>query len=641
MNAKSKLPAGRLPIAGLMVLALAAIGGAVWGAGAFEQSRQSRASSGDLCASCHEAQHVQGVHAPLACGTCHAEAVQRAVQLSWSSWGIGTPAEHGKTAACTACHGEQGSGPLRSEGHVQHGAEQASCLDCHRDAHEVTTEVQCARCHEDLQTHGPAQEAPCATCHKFASAAAETPSVSFHTADGSGRVDASRVHGSMDCRRCHNPHDDERTTVQCQDCHRGRFEEELAQAPPFHQECSGCHEVHASREQLAVDCLGCHVYPKGKHHWGAKPEGTSLEEQKATRAHITHGGQCGTCHTPHTWRADDARCATCHENQAQTLAVHGGADHQRCQSCHRPHEPRPTAAVCSSCHKAQHRDQTRAPEEHRDCLSCHDAHGARPQPAQRCSSCHQAEARPTATHQGPCVSCHLPHGSAMTPASDCASCHRDVHPKVRAHKPCSSCHQPHQPATQATTVCATCHAPIVAAGARWGASKAQKGVNPHGAAQQCLACHEPHAEQSTQACQRCHQAQSTPQHMGRTPGHSQCIDCHAPHQAKPAGAASWWNRCARCHQAEAQAIKGLVGTHGQCSACHRPPGPPLPRCSTCHASIASQLGHREHAQSECASCHTNHGTPRVQKKQCLGCHENMSQHFADAPRCQSCHLFGK
>lgn len=612
-------------------------------------------SDGRLCVSCHDAPPHEGGHATFDCDGCHRVDDALALDLALAREGLMLPPPHDETQPCTTCHDSSPTSALAAEGHRAHASATPDCSSCHTDPHGAAAPRTCESCHADVALHGPTRETPCTTCHAFRPAApddAVLPEAAVaHEADLAGvhpiEIGADRVHGAMDCRRCHDPHADDEapTTVRCEDCHRGHLGEEQETAPLGHQSCTGCHEPHAPRATPAVDCLQCHAYPAEGHGWDARPPTATgpaftEAEQAATRARITHEGRCATCHEPHTWAASPTRCASCHEENAATIAALPAGAHGACATCHEAHEPQPTGQVCRSCHADVHASGAGTPAAHQDCLSCHDAHEGRPSAAVACASCHQSEhvqlVRSTVQHRD-CLSCHEQHGAPLGPTPGaCASCHTEPalafasapRASVPAEHQCASCHRPHEFLADAGAItrCATCHTDVVSAHA------SHRGT--------CTSCHEEHGAPLGQApdCASCHDDVHP-----SVASHADCRACHQPHQA----AADALRRCESCHATEARASASWPASsphRADCMACHQAHDEPTQTaCASCHAERASRAHMGGH--TDCTGCHEPHrappATPSGWWARCADCHRPEATAVTGLPGthgdCASCH----
>lgn len=681
----------------LLVVAFVGIA-AVLGALVTRQRAVDERTDGRLCARCHEAPADHGAHSSLACEGCHQVDDALARSLWLADQGLVHTPDHAATEACSSCHDTSPGSALATEGHRAHTSATPECASCHTDPHGDAAPVACVTCHADVPLHGPTAQTSCTSCHVFR---ASTPELAVapdatvsHEADLAAvatSVGPDRVHGAMDCRRCHDPHAADAAaapTVVCQDCHRGHLAQEQASAPLGHQTCTGCHQPHAPRTAVASDCLRCHTHPVPGQGWQARPPtdaGPQITDAEiaATRAGITHDGHCATCHEPHTWVASTARCASCHEENAASVAALPPDTHTSCTTCHEPHSPRPTAQVCRSCHTDVHvplpgsvarAGSPSMPAAHEDCLSCHDPHRGRPSAAVACASCHQSEhvqlLRSTVQHQD-CLSCHENHGAPLAPtAIACANCHADpvrafataAPASVPAEHVCANCHVPHAFLADGGAIarCASCHAQAVSAhashrgtctschenhGAPLGAAATCTGchtdVHPtlayHG---DCTQCHQPHhaAVDAMTRCGECHtvEASAASHWPTSTPHHADCMACHQAHDETTR------TTCASCHAD--RAVPQHMGAHEGCTGCHAPHRAPpetpsgwWARCADCHAPEATAVAGIPGSHGTCASCHHTPGPPLPT---CVSCHSeprplNHAAHASE--RCSSCH----
>ena len=596
------------------------------------------ASTGGLCTSCHAEPRSGWTHGSSACDTCHTTDESLAFALWQANLGLREPPPHSEVGegTCNGCHGAVG-GPLESEGHAAHArVGELACASCHGDVHDRADPVSCESCHAAVGRHGETAHTPCTTCHVFGSSSVVASIGGFGPAAAGLRSDAmgwSRLHGAMDCRRCHDPHREEPLEVRCESCHRGHLEDEQAAGPDGHRDCVGCHAPHAPRDQPAVDCLGCHTYPSAGSGWETVPS-TTAPSPAATP--ITHGGRCGTCHEAHTWVASEDRCEQCHADQARGLDALAPDSHAGCTSCHEAHEPPPDSSVCATCHAEVHAAAANAPVRHRDCLSCHDAHGGRPQAAETCATCHaaaHAQSLSSVPAHRRCASCHATHGAPLRPtARSCASCHSDPSVALAAARPdlptehrCGSCHQSHRFLADggALSRCAACHTETTAAHAshRGACTTCHESHDaPLGGAGDCAACHaDVHPRVAEHAdCRGCHQ----PHEMGAR-ALEQCAACHGPltraARSWPSGTAHA-GRCADCHEAHAedrlrscescharQANRAHTGGHPSCVQCHAPHDPRpaaadgwWSRCSSCHADEARAVERASGTHARCS-----------------------------------------
>ncbi len=664
---------GKLALAVVAAAVVVTVAAGLGVSGARDEAVRA-AATGGLCASCHAEPSSHWTHGDASCDSCHSTDEPLAFALWQADLGLRDPPAHSGVDAttCGGCHGAAG-GPLESEGHDVHvrGGELA-CASCHGGVHDDVDPTACESCHAEVERHGATADTSCTTCHAFGSTSAVALGAVDPAAAGlpSDAMGWSRLHGAMDCRRCHDPHREEPLEVRCETCHRGHLEAEQAAGPEGHRDCVGCHAPHAPREQPAVDCLGCHTYPSAGSGWETI---LSASAPAPMAVPVTHEGRCGTCHEPHTWVASEGRCGQCHADQARSLAALPSESHGGCTTCHEAHEPPPEGSVCAGCHTEVHA-AAGVPGRHRDCLSCHDAHGGRPDPTETCTSCHAAVHAQTLTtapaHQR-CASCHAAHGAPLRPTpSACGTCHSDPAVALAAARPglpaahrCSSCHQPHRfvAGGAALSRCAACHTETIAA------HSSHRGA--------CTTCHEAHAAPlgGVTDCAACH-ADVHPSVAGHTAGRGchephemgaralgQCADCHGPltrtARTWPAGTAHS-GRCADCHEAHRedrfrscescharQANRAHTGGHPSCVQCHAPherrPAAGQgwwSRCSSCHADEARAVEQANGTHARCSSCHQPPGPPLPS---CASCHEGASRQLAHRSHasepCASCH----
>jgi hypothetical protein len=715
---------GGTALAGLLAtLALALAGMAALGASSAGHDAEEEASSGRLCAGCHTTAHASGEHAGLACGGCHAVDRELADRLAWSTTGVASLPDHAEITACGQCHEERPGAAVTSEGHRAHAHVEGSCAGCHEALHTGDAPAACERCHADVARHGPTADVACTSCHLFGAERALVTPDGAATDDGgiTGALEAfaglgaglgagthgrappigHRVHGAMDCRQCHDPHQAEQAQITCENCHRGYLAEQVRTSA--HDGCTDCHEAHGDRERSGVDCLQCHTYPERGRGWIVDPAGVPEAVRAATRARLTHDGDCASCHDPHTSEASFVRCAGCHGEETAAVDTLPDGAHDGCPTCHQPHEPAPTSTVCTSCHADVHAPSSNV-AQHRDCLSCHDPHYGRAMAQRSCSSCHADAHRQTqasASAHRDCLSCHEEHGAPLGPtASSCAGCHADQGRTMTAsgvpdaHR-CGSCHEPHRFAAGngATTRCASCHTQTVSAhashrgtctgcheehGAPLGdaascaASSCHQAVHPSIAGHlACGSCHTPHqpAVRALDTCGTCHgrEVANAARWPRQSPHRGECTACHVPHDERRAPDDRGGDRttlCGSCHAP--QTARAHTGGHDGCTGCHDPHDAPASAsglggawwasCASCHATqaraVAASTGtHGQCAACHqspgpplptCASCHTGTRTPRLGHTQhaeasCASCHADHGTPPPSPDTCRSCH----
>jgi hypothetical protein len=673
--------------------------------------------------------HTRG-HQDADCGSCHTTSLATGYSLLWKEMihSKNVP-KHGavKSAECTSCH-EKNPVEWReiqaTEGHRAHlGAKNVDCISCHgENAHdaEASTEKLCLNCHDASRLHRAVANAEtCLSCHSFAVSTRLSqqptatgckgchadPTKAAQLASGAPMkaIDAQAIHGRLDCKLCHDPHGHKPAIPEgqpvCARCHQiqqqsagaldaGVAEETAGSAG--HKDCLGCHEPHAPRNTALKSCARCHE--KNARGLAEPPTAAMLAgippNPLRTQSSALKHESCTSCHLPHTWRAEQNGCVTCHEDKALLLLTRSPPQHDACTTCHDVHGPPPTGAVCLSCHsKTKGRHVALAPPSHKDCASCHDPH--QPSPADTrpvCVKCHLTQA--TDVLHGPerharqsCFGCHKPHENPMPAPNLCAKCHTGEATLVATagpelHRSCTSCHATHQFAIKdVAAACTSCHGSSRAKAPEAGIvdleagphkgdcktchtlhgppgvpkaacfkchDKVEAGFKPpneqHGA---CKSCHEPHlpASAAVGRCAACHTGEaSVAVAWPAVSAHAQaCNGCHTPHDV------STKKPCASCHQKEA--ASAFSGKH-KCVQCHAPhQAPPgtgpawWSRCSSCHAGKVETVKHEGPTHSDCKNCHEPHafGIPA-----CTLCHNDIggkglhavTQHAA---KCDACH----
>ncbi|MBI2375078.1 MAG: hypothetical protein HYV07_13865 [Deltaproteobacteria bacterium] len=627
------------------------------------------------------------------------------------------------------------------------------CLDCHQAHEAAPAGEPCLKCHDKVVLHeSKMSELECLDCHDFLAPSPDeqlrpgagacrkchSESAPPHTSDGRvishqaqvgtatmawtmkdwladdnaklakvfNRVRTSSsaplpsngvtafipeewVHGGVDCRMCHNPHEDEaakrRSGKLCQRCHKRSQLWTEEGRPEEHRRCPSCHAGHAERGFPQKNCQRCHedkhasLHPKSctncheQHTWKASGRDCgSCHADKAIElfdtAPLKHD-PCTNCHDPHEGRKPGEACATCHKDKGATVRVSSAERHRQCVGCHTPHGPKPIGSeVCGSCHEDQARGSEAAASHppkgvalvdapHAKCRDCHrTTHGSPERDSGTCRSCHQEQFDGARVNKAPpkhqeCLSCHVPHQQKIRPtAAACGKCHeRQSRPDyVGAHQgDCLKCHPPHRSFEDPPTKCANCHKEIQ--------PKASPRADKH---RDCRNCHLPHRTraQAKERCATCHQQQLAKLTAWTAiPDHLQCASsCHEGHDVTKL------RDCRRCH--ERQATAAGKSKHDQCQKCHNPhemkdlgPAAKWADCGRCHGDKAKAIASRGPTHSSCAKCHRPHrferprcdschtaiadeGVHRVEKHQeCPDCHDTHHGKKPGRPECVKCH----
>jgi predicted CXXCH cytochrome family protein len=342
--------------------------------------------------------------------------------------------------------------------------------------------------------------------------------------------------------------------------------------------------------------------------------------------------ECTQCHQPHASRFAkmlDAKapelCATCHEDRVKASLASGPAQHRDCAVCHQPHAGEGKALLamkggadlCLNCHDGLAKRLAQAtvhpPVKNPGCGACHDIHAGQGASllkmgqAELCATCHDPRTAAFASKHGGrnmaqanCAACHDPHAGGTSqllsqghpPFTDgeCTSCHEGTAAKLGKGR---------------ADACGDCHDDKVVEGNH--ASKYQG----------CTACHQPHAgfepalfpertEQGT--CTRCHDAAPFSKQNHHAEGGA-CHLCHDPHGAKDKflvreGA----DLCIGCHETAADHTHPMgegttdprTGKTLNCVSCH-----------TVHSSDQLMLLAKEPRRELCLECHSSRGEPTV------------------------------
>ncbi len=638
------------------------------------QARTSRS----FCVNCHATVRTHGTgHRDAPCQSCHQSGLAARLALGVARFTGARPAAgHAvpRSSTCATCHRDHtpNGAFATTSGHNAHarGAHPVDCIRCHGGSlHERPSRTEtCMSCHASVPMLAePRDERSCVRCHDFTTDPTTAVAALRTGVTGTGpQIDASRIHGGVDCRLCHNPH---RPTndpaaplgTRCTQCHRGNIQAQVEAGPAGHRTCLGCHAVHADRRNGAPQCDRCHTAPQRTLIPGAPVPGAPATLARAARGRrgapvpppvapgasgappaagtggvttalrtwvtlpnvrppaipdadwlaanarprnptFTHGGRCASCHRPHTWRAQATDCRNCHNAMATSLGLETPHGRNGCLGCHDPHGPRPNASACAACHATQARSARSAP----------------PAPHRLCTSCHQ------------------PHDPVRPTAATCSHCHQAMRDRMAGgppqHQNCISCHTPHgPPRPQTPGVCSNCHSTVT----NWFAT------NAHPPQHRCEGCHANHdfsRPAARTACMRCHQdlASHRGSHM------SDCVSCHTPHAPVPARDV---HNCISCHTT--QVLSGpprMQAGHARCQGCHQPHRPratAATQCGNCHAAqratASSWPAGSPHA-GNCVQCHQPH-RPDGAFPVCGSCHapQANTNHFGRHAACIMCH----
>jgi len=420
---------------------------------------------GQDCAQCHGQQRpfaeapgfvhqrfaLDGAHARVECGQCHAPGSERAIENEELA--------QLDVRGCAACHDDPHA--ANAAGDVAASLrfdDSGDCRRCHdatawrsarpspdehaqlgfslRGAHAA---ADCASCHGDAQraplwTAAAPALASCAACHQHEHSAALVTAATAEVAPADG------------CADCHRDVD--------ADWSQGRITPAqhlvtgFALATPHADlACAKCHDG-AGRElrfpgRAASDCVACHQDAHG--------------EQFGSGATLR---QCTECHDAHAFRPHRFGVAA----HAQTYALTGAHDAVACSACHRQvvdgvRRFVDTPTACRQCHDDVHAgrfDAASLPQRvdgRAGCARCHDTQGFRTVVGDfdhgawtgyplggahakvACADCHSqpSRARLGAVPGQSCADCHVdPHLGQFAPAGggrvggDCRRCHGEA-----------------------------------------------------------------------------------------------------------------------------------------------------------------------------------------------------------------------
>lgn len=230
------------------------------------------------------------------------------------------------------------------------------------------------------------------------------------------------------------------------------------------------------------------------------------------------------------------------------------------------------------------------------------------------------------------------------PPAPCSSCHdqpgewkakKAVHAPVAADE-CLACHSPHASRhgsllrRDVTRTCLSCHEDL---------GEAMRSGRRHGALvteRACLTCHEPHAadrenllaKRPVELCVTCHENRGKLDAMAHPhppAADGECLSCHDPHVSKHAALRTEEEPalCTACHDTADAAL----------AKAHKGIAISAARCASCHDPHGSESAgmmraavHPPFAEGTCEVCHEPAGKPAAEmrsgaKELCLACHD--------------------
>jgi nitrate/TMAO reductase-like tetraheme cytochrome c subunit len=502
---------------------------------------------------------------------------------------------------CMSCHVMET--PFQRFSESEH--RELSCHDCHQQSIFASARqmvLWVAQRPEDISDHAPVPNARCENCHV------------------TGEPESWRRIRETAGHKIHLESSDTALAgVECVTCHGV----EVHRFTPVDATCgtTGCHDDVRIRlgkmaEQSSLHCVACHRFTAevgaeagsadAQHAIGPRlAQCNACHEMRAMipdfdPARDPHGGECGTCHNPHTQeRSEEAglRCAACHDDWSRQ-PFHQGPAHasvgQSCTLCHAPHRAAVDASDCVGCHREVSSRPGIDPAMRRKLAATLplETSAAPPASAEEKGAMKGGESGGAAAlgeivvagrtfshavHAGlPCLRCHDPASTrsvaSFTPPQGCDECH---HGEVAAASGCAECHS---------------------AGELAGRRPAEIRVAVANHAPRTGSAAFDHADHDALLCESCH-----------TPTRSQelradaasCTACHENHHAAD-------RTCGECHSGvNIQSAHHGIDPHVACDACHEGATiaallPDRGFCLTCHADMAA---HQAASPQSCSSCH--------------------------------------
>ena len=224
-------------------------------------------------------------------------------------------------------------------------------------------------------------------------------------------------------------------------------------------------------------------------------------------------------------------CTKCHNNEPEAIKQNGGLHKTEigCLDCHTEHPPVGTQAI---------------PQ----CSMCHEPDNSPHYILANCNGCHQNPHTP--------LNISVENSAAVT--TGCNTCHGDKGEELKQF-----------PSKHTKLNCTECH------------------PSNHKKIDNCLVCHEPHAEfMAYQDCLRCHKP-------------------HSPRDIKYADDTPSRD-CGACHGELEEMLAKNQSRHQtlKCAYCHKTRHPTVPNCRECHPN-AHDRGLLKSFNSDCLKCHGN------------------------------------
>jgi hypothetical protein len=316
----------------------------------------------------------------------------------------------------------------------------SECYQCHKDIHQNTVGLDCARCHTPASWLVNNIEA----LHR------------------TSRFPLMGAHKTADCIQCHKSESYARYDVQgvlCIDCHR---EDYMATTNPNHvlsgmsEDCSTCHPVNSvqwtgtgfnhnffplTQAHSSIKCTDCHTTG---NYSEAKPDCYSCHQTDYNATvnpnHKTanYPTNCAQCHSTNPgWKP-----ATLNHSKFPLTLGHAIPN---CTDCHKNGIYTSTPTDCYACHVTDYNNSVnpghKALAFSNQCTQCHTTNpGWKPASYTQ----HDAQMFPiyTGRHKGTwtlCSECHT--NPANYKLFDCKRCHANEHSgKNYTNAQCYACH---------------------------------------------------------------------------------------------------------------------------------------------------------------------------------------------------------
>ncbi len=379
------------------------------------------------CEGCHDRENKKYREAPTECYACHKEDEPHKGLL-------------GKN--CDSCHNEKQWNELdydfdhnQTDFPLKFKHTDVECLTCHTEGISKKISIECVTCHIINDVHGGRYGKRCQDCHtergwdkgKFDHDQTDFPLRGSHekvVCDACHKDPIFDKEMKMDCYSCHQADDKHhgQNGKQCNDCHTPTawkkyiFDHDTTDFPlkGAHKDnpCTSCHKKDIYKEDLEIECIGCH-----------RQDDVHKEDQ---------GKQCDDCHNEQGW---NKKIVFDHDMTSFPLVgLHATVP---CEECHISQVYSDSKLTCISCHKV---DDVHEKKLGTECISCHNPNGWG---IWRFDHDLQTEYVLDGKHKDlDCHACHTePVEDKIHLLTTCVSCHKkdDIHEGTHTDY-CERCH---------------------------------------------------------------------------------------------------------------------------------------------------------------------------------------------------------